>query len=110
MGTSNISEQKQTREKLDQALNPLKAPSKCIDAAHDAAKAAKKMDAIKAGIEKVKEAVQGKKAEEAARKASDPTEKPSERVDAAFKYGKARMKEEEHACKAEYNKDKHVCH
>ncbi|CAF4213656.1 unnamed protein product, partial [Rotaria sordida] len=69
-----------------------------------------KMYAIKAGIEKAKEAVQGKKAEEAARKASDPTEKPSERVDAAFEYGKARRKEEEHAYKAECNKDKHVCH
>ncbi|CAF1046097.1 unnamed protein product [Rotaria sordida] len=69
-----------------------------------------KMDAIKAGIEKAKETVQGKKAEEEARKASDPTVKPSERVDAAVEYGKAKMKEAEHACKAECNKDKHVCH
>ncbi|CAF4087176.1 unnamed protein product [Rotaria sordida] len=55
------------------------------------------MDAIKAGIEKAKETVQGKKAEEEARKASDPTVKPSERVDAAVEYGKAKMKEAEHA-------------
>ncbi|CAF1063224.1 unnamed protein product [Rotaria sp. Silwood1] len=69
------------------------------------------MDAVKAGVEKAKEAVQGKKAEDKANKASDPTVKPSERVDAAFEAGKARMKEQEHACKAECNKDKHfyVC-
>ncbi|CAF4780310.1 unnamed protein product, partial [Rotaria sp. Silwood1] len=55
------------------------------------------MDAVKAGVEKAKEAVQGKKAEDKANKASDPTVKPSERVDAAFEAGKARMKEQEHA-------------
>jgi hypothetical protein len=67
------------------------------------------MDAVKAGVEKVKESVQGKKAEDKAYKANDPTEKPSDRVDAAFESGKARMKEQEHACKAECRKDKHVC-
>ncbi|CAF2747408.1 unnamed protein product [Rotaria sp. Silwood2] len=66
------------------------------------------MDAAKAGVEKVKETIQGKKAENKAHKANDPTEKPSERADAAFESGKARMKEQEHACKAECRKDKHV--
>jgi hypothetical protein len=67
------------------------------------------MDAVKAGVEKVKESVQGKKAEDQARKANDPMEKPSDRVDAAFESGKAKMKEQEHGCKAECRKDKHVC-
>ncbi|CAF1027984.1 unnamed protein product [Rotaria sordida] len=65
------------------------------------------MDAIKAGVEKAKETIQGKKAEDKAEKACDPTEKPSDRVDAAFESGKAKMKEQEHACKAECKKDKH---
>jgi hypothetical protein len=68
------------------------------------------MDAVKAGVEKVKETVQGKKAEEKAEKANDPMKKPSDRVDAAFESGKAKMKEQEHACKAECQKDKHVYH
>jgi len=66
------------------------------------------MDSIKAGVEKVKETVQGKKDEDKAEKANDPTVKPSARVDAAFESGKAKMKEQEHACKAECHKDKHV--
>lgn len=68
------------------------------------------MDAIKAGIEKTKEAVQGKKADDKAEKANDPTVKPSDRVDAAFESGKAKMKQQEHACNAECNKDKHAYH
>ena len=67
------------------------------------------MDAIKAGVEKVKEAVHSKKAEDKAEKAHDPTVKPSDRVDAAFESGKAQMKEREHACKAECYKDRHAC-
>lgn len=66
------------------------------------------MDAIKAGIEKAKEAVHSKKAEDKAEKANDPTVKPSERVDAAFEAGKAAMKEQEHSCKAECYKEKHA--
>jgi len=67
------------------------------------------MDAIKAGIEKAKEVIEGKKADELATKANDPTEKPSERVDAAFEAGKSQMKEQEHAVKAECHKDEHSC-
>ena len=67
------------------------------------------MDAIKAGVEKVKESMQSKKADEMAEKANDPTVKPSDRVDAAFESGKAQMKEREHATKAECYKDKHAC-
>lgn len=66
------------------------------------------MDAIKAGVEKAKEAVQSKKVEDKAVKAHDPTVKPSDRVDAAFESGKAQMKEREHAGKAECYKDKHA--
>lgn len=67
------------------------------------------MDAMKAGIEKTKEAVQTKRAEEKAEKANDPNIKPSERMDAAFESNKAAMKAQEHACRAECRKDKHVC-
>ncbi|CAF4225975.1 unnamed protein product, partial [Rotaria sordida] len=118
---------KKAEEKHDQASDPSKAPSERVDEIKYFIQDViiilfifsdlflmlnknKKMDAIKAGIEKAKETVQGKKAEEEARKASDPTVKPSERVDAAVEYGKAKMKEAEHACKAECHKDKHVCH
>lgn len=66
------------------------------------------MDHIKAGVEKVKESVQGKKAEDKAEKAHDPSEKPSDRVDAAFDAGKAKLKEQDHACNAECHKEKHV--
>jgi hypothetical protein len=66
------------------------------------------MDALKAGAEKIKETVQGKKAEDKAAKAHDISEKPSDRVDAAFEAGKAKMKENEHACKSECHKDKHA--
>ena len=66
------------------------------------------MDAIKAGVEKVKETVQSKKVDDKVQKANDPTVKPSERVDAAFDAGKAHIKEQEHALKAEHHKNKHA--
>ena len=66
------------------------------------------MDAVKAGLEKAKETVQGKKAEDKATKAHDPSVKPSDRVDAAFEAGKAINKEQEHAAKAEHHKNKHA--
>jgi len=66
------------------------------------------MDALKAGVEKMKESVQGKKAEDQAEIAHDPTVKPSERVDAAFEAGKAAMKSQEHAGKSEIYKEKHA--
>jgi hypothetical protein len=66
------------------------------------------MDAIKAGIEKVKETVYSKKADEQAAKAHNPFEAPSDRVDAAFEAGKSARKAEEHSCKAECHKDKHA--
>ncbi len=61
----------------------------------------------KAGIEKVKETIQGKKADEQIAKAHDPSQLPSERVDAALESGNAKIKEKEHACKSECHKDKH---
>ena len=66
------------------------------------------MDAIKAGVEKMKEATQGKKAEDKAEKAHDPTVKPSDRVDAAFESGKAQLKEQEHGLKADHHQNKHA--
>ena len=68
------------------------------------------MDAIKAGIEKVKETVQGKKADEQIAKAHDSTQLPSERVDAALESGNAKIKEREHAVKSECHKDQHCTH
>ena len=68
------------------------------------------MDAIKAGVEKVKESVHSKKADDKADKAYDPTVKPSDRVDAAFESGKSTMKAQEHGAKAEFHKDKHGTH
>jgi hypothetical protein len=67
------------------------------------------MDALKSGVEKIKESVQGKRAEDQAEIAHDITVKPSERVDAAFEAGKAAMKSQEHACKSECYKEKHAC-
>ncbi|CAF3888609.1 unnamed protein product, partial [Rotaria sordida] len=55
------------------------------------------MDAIKAGVEKAKEAVQTKRADDKAEKALDPTKKPSDRADAAFESNKAAIKAQEHA-------------
>ncbi|CAF0798378.1 unnamed protein product [Adineta steineri] len=66
------------------------------------------MDAIKAGIEKVKEAVDTKKADEKLEKANDPNVKPSERMDAQFEANKAAAKACEHHVKAEECKAKHV--
>ncbi|CAM4774088.1 unnamed protein product [Rotaria magnacalcarata] len=67
-----------------------------------------KMDAVKAGIEKAKEATQGKLAEDKAQIGKDPTKKPSERVEAAVESGIAKMKQDEHAHKAEPHKDEHT--
>ncbi|CAF1619641.1 unnamed protein product [Rotaria magnacalcarata] len=66
------------------------------------------MDAVKAGIEKAKEATQGKLAEDKAQIGKDPTKKPSERVEAAVESGIAKMKQDEHAHKAEPHKDEHT--
>ncbi len=66
------------------------------------------MDAIKAGIEKVKEAVESKKADDKCEKANDPNVKPSERIDAQFEANKAAVKAAEHHAKAEQYKTKHV--
>lgn len=66
------------------------------------------MDAIKAGVEKVKEAAHGKKSEDQAAKAHDPSVKPSDRVDAAFESGKAQLKEQEHGLKADHHQNKHA--
>jgi hypothetical protein len=66
------------------------------------------MDAVKAGIEKVKEAVESKKVDEKLEKACDPNVKPSERLDAQFEADKAAVKAAEHHNKAEAHKNKHV--
>ena len=66
------------------------------------------MDALKAGVEKVKEAVEGKKVEEKVNKANDPTVKPSERLDAQFEANRAAAKAAEHNVKAEEHKMKHL--
>ncbi len=66
------------------------------------------MDAIKAGVEKAKEAMDCKKAEEKFEKANDPNVKPSERLDAQFEANKASVKAAEHHAKAEQLKAKHV--
>jgi hypothetical protein len=66
------------------------------------------MDALKAGVEKVKEAVEGKKVDDKLEKAIDPNVKPSERMDAEFEAKKAAGKADEHHAKAEIYKTKHV--
>ena len=66
------------------------------------------MDAIKAGIEKTKEALDAKKAENKAEKAMDPNVKPSERIDAQFEANKAAAKAAEHHIKAEAHSSKHA--
>jgi len=63
------------------------------------------MDAIKAGVEKAKEACAG--IEDKVDKANDPTKSTSSRVDAALDAGKAQVKEQEHREKAECHKEKH---
>ncbi|CAF0920154.1 unnamed protein product [Didymodactylos carnosus] len=65
------------------------------------------MDAAQAGIEKVKEAFHGQKAEAKTAKANDPNVKPSERMDAAFEAEKHKQKEAEHACKADCKANDH---
>lgn len=66
------------------------------------------MDALKAGVEKVKEAVEGKKVDEKLAKVNDPNVKPSERMDAEFEANQAAAKAAEHHAKAEAHKNKHV--
>ena len=66
------------------------------------------MDAIKAGVEKVKEACKGKEADEKQAKANNPNVKPSERMDAEFEANKAAAKASEYHSKAEEHKNKHV--
>lgn len=65
------------------------------------------MDAIKAGVDKVKEVVHGKKADEEINKAADPTKAPSERFEAAHDAVKHSLKEEKHACKADCHANEH---
>lgn len=66
------------------------------------------MDALKAGVEKVKEAVEAKTANEKLGKIDDPNVKPSERMDAAFEANQAAAKAAEHHAKAEELKYKHA--
>lgn len=66
------------------------------------------MEAVKAGIEKTKEAMDNKKVEQKLEKASDPNVKPSERLDAQFEANKAAAKAAEHHAKAEIHHAKHV--
>jgi hypothetical protein len=66
------------------------------------------MDAVKAGIEKAKEASDCKKAEQKLEKANDPNVKPSERLDAQFEANKAAAKAAEHHVKADLHQAKHV--
>lgn len=66
------------------------------------------MDAIKAGVEKVKEVVESKRADHYTEKAQNPNVKPSEREDAHFEANKAIAKAAEHHAKAEIHKTKHV--
>lgn len=66
------------------------------------------MEALKAGVEKVKEAVDNKTAEKKLEKAHDPNVKPSERIDAQFEADKAACKAAEHHAKAEQHHAKHV--
>ena len=68
----------------------------------------RRMDALKAGVEKMKEAVEGKKVDEKLNKANDPNVKPSERMDAQFEANKAAAKAAEHNVKAEEHKIKHL--
>ena len=66
------------------------------------------MNAINAGLEKVKEACKQKEATEKIAKIDDPNVKPSERMDAEFEANKATAKAAEHHAKAEEYTTKHV--
>ena len=66
------------------------------------------MDALKAGLEKAKEAVNIKTANEKLEKAADPNMKPSERMDAEFEANQAAIKATHNQAKAEEYKSKHV--
>jgi hypothetical protein len=66
------------------------------------------MEALKSGVEKVKEAFDNKKAEENFEKAHDPNVKPSERLDAQFEANKAAANAAKHHVKAEQHNIKHV--
>jgi hypothetical protein len=66
------------------------------------------MDALKAGIEKVREAVETKTANEKFEKINDPNVKPSERMDAEFEADQAAAKAAVHHAKAEEYKLKHI--
>ncbi len=66
------------------------------------------MDALKAGIEKVKEAVEIKTANEKLEKINDPNLKPSERMDAQFEADQAAAKAAVHHAKAEEYTSKHI--
>ncbi|CAF0884695.1 unnamed protein product [Rotaria sordida] len=68
------------------------------------------MEAIKAGIEKVKEAVDTKKVEQKLEKANDPNVKPSERLEAQLEADIAAAKAADHHDKAEIHVSKHVAH
>ena len=68
------------------------------------------MEAIKAGVEKIRQAVQSKKIEDKLDKAHNPTVKLSERVYAEFDVGKTKSKVEDHGTKLESHKNKYVVH
>ncbi|CAF1599109.1 unnamed protein product [Didymodactylos carnosus] len=59
------------------------------------------MEAIRSGVEKVKEVAAGKCAEKHTEKANDPTLPVHERVEHALDAGKAQLKEEKHAAKSD---------
>jgi hypothetical protein len=66
------------------------------------------MDALKAGIEKIKEAIEGKKTDDKLEKAFDSNVKPSERTDAQFEENQTEAKAVEHHVNAEEYKAKHM--
>ncbi|CAF1619650.1 unnamed protein product [Rotaria magnacalcarata] len=66
------------------------------------------MDAVKVGIEKTKEATEGKKTEDLSQKVQDPSKTPSERVEAVFESGIAKMKQDERAYKVEHYKNDYI--
>ena len=57
------------------------------------------MEAIKAGVEKIRQAVQRKKVEHKWDRAHEPIVKLSERVYAEFNASKTKFKEEDHGTK-----------
>lgn len=66
------------------------------------------MEALKAGIEKTKEAIDARKAEEKFQKANDPNLKLDDRIHARNEAEKAVAKAAEHHDKAEIHHAKHV--